>query len=563
MIRSTIPPPDNTIFNFQGGYAGPVTLSEDGKRMAFTASSPEGRTPLYVRELSASVARALPDTDEAAYPFWSPDGNWLGFFADGRLKKTSASGTGAPPQNLADILEPRGGTWNQAGDILFVPSVRDPVFRLPAKGGKPVAVTRLDESRGERSHRWPHFLPDGRHFLYLIRTAKPENNGIYLGDLESGAKKLVVGADSSASFAPPGYVLFQRGRNLLALPFDAKRLQVTGEPITVAEEVQSWGASGHAVFSNSSNGVLAFAPAAGDPISQIVWLDREGKSLQAVTAPGDYYGPRLSRDGSMLAVTTIDPQTGSSPDIWVYEVSRGVGRRLTGGGSLADFSPVWSSDGREIAFNSNRKGPWDIFLRPLDGEAETLLLESRASKNLTDWSADGRFLMYRIAEHGSRGDLWFLPLEGSRKPVPFLRSEFEETQARFSPDGKWVAYNSNESGRGEIYVVSFPDGRGKRRISTAGGSQPSWRGDGRELYYLAADAKLMAVTAGAEAGSFGEPKPLFATRLKRGRGIAADVLFKYEPSADGRRFLMNVDVAGDASAPLHLVVNWTAALARK
>ncbi|MGH9367295.1 MAG: TolB family protein, partial [Thermoanaerobaculia bacterium] len=560
-IRAFIPAPEGTVFDFRGGSAGPATLSPDGSQLAFTASNRQGETFLWVRRLDTSSATRLAGTEGASYPFWSPDSRFLGFFAEGKLKTIEASGSGGLPQALADILEGRGGTWNREGVILFSPSSNDRLYRVSATGGKAVAVTTLDESAQER-HRWPLFLPDGRHFLYLARFSQPEKNAIYAGSLDSRQKGLILRADSSVAYAPPGYLLFRRERKLLAAPFDAKRLAITGEPLTVAEEIEHFAPTGSGVFSASETGVLAYAEQDPGGLAQLQWFDRRGKQVGSVSGPGEYQNPRLSADGKRLAVTVIGRHGAAIPDIWLYDLPRAIATRFTFAETLADFNANWSPNGGQIVFNSNRKGPWDLYQKAVGGGESVALLESKKNKFPSDWSSDGRFILYREFDPKRRGDLWVLPLFGDRKPIPLLTTEFDEGHGQFSPDGQSIAYTSNESAHNEVYVMSFPGGKDRHQISAAGGSQPRWRQDGGELFYIAADKNLMAVEVQGSGAAFtaGEPRPLFETHLRRSGSLALDLAFNYDVAADGQRFLMNVDLTGATSPPIALVVNWTAGL---
>ncbi len=554
-IRSFVLPPEKSTFVFSGVYAGPVVISPDGHRLAYLARSSDGRSALWVRPLDAISAQPLAGTEEASDPFWSPDSRFIGFFAGGKLKKIDASG--GPPQTLCDASSGRGGSWNRDGVIIFSPAVSDPIYRVSAAGGLAVPVTKLVISRNENSHRWPYFLPDGKHFLFFMRCGSVEDNGTYVGSLEGEEHKLVLRGDSNAIYAPPGYLLFVRDKTLMAQPFNARRLQLTGDPVPIAEHVAETAGIHRSVFAASEDGVLVYQAGAGASGWQLIWFDRTGKQLGAVGQQAIYIAPRLSPDGQRIAVAMVDPQSGNF-DIWVDEFSRGVNTRLTFAPSIESV-PVWSPDGSHIAYASNRKGVFHIYQKAANGTGgEETVLETDADEVPVSWSSDGRYLAYvrRAGEGKRRGSVWILPLFGDRKPFPFLQSDFDQTAPQFAPEGKWLAYTSNESGRNEVYVVPFPKGGGKWQVSTSGGSQPSWRRDGKELFYVASDDKLMAVDVKAKGPTLeiSNLRQLFQTRMVSMRVLANS----YDVSADGKRFLIVAESEQRSSEPITLVVNWNA-----
>ncbi len=555
-IRSFILPPGKSAFLFAGVNTGPAVMSPDGSRLAFVVRGPEGKNVLWARLLSALSAQALAGTEDATFPFWSADSRFIGFFADGKLKKIDVSG--GPPQTLCDAPVGRGGSWNREGTIVFTPQVSQPIYRISAAGGVPTPVTKLDASRHENTHRWPYFLPDGRHFLYFARSGSVEWNGIYLGSLEGGEQKLVLRGDSNAIYAPPGYLLFVRDRTLMAQPFDARRLQLTGEPVPLAEQVEVSVATQRAIFSASENGVLLYqrrTTVGGG--WELRWFDRTGKQGLPLGALGVYLQPRLSPDNQKLAVSMLDLRA-TNYDVWVYDLSRGVPSRLTFAPSL-ESNPVWSPDGTRIVFGSDRQGAMHIYQKAANGTGgEETVLEADANETPMSWSRDGRYLAYeRQDTHGKKNtEIWVLPLFGDRKPFPVVQSEFESVFPQFSSDGKWLAYASNESNRYEVYVVPFPGGSGKWQVSTSGGSQPRWRRDGKEMFYLAADNKVMAVDVGAK----GATLELNNLRLLFQAHPASAPRWLYDVSADGKRFLVNSATEQGSAEPLTLVVNWTADL---
>jgi len=397
--------------------------------------------------------------------------------------------------------------------------------------------------------------------LYLARSAKRDNTGIYVGTLDSKEQKLLVNADSSAVYAPPGFLLFVRERTLMAQPFDADRLQLTGEPFSIGEQVGYNAVNGRAFFSVSQTGVLAFL--SGDiPGTQLAWVDRGGKQLASVGTTAADNGLRLSPDGKRLAVSRLDPQAGSA-DIWLIDLARNTPSRFTFD-PANESAPVWSPDGSRIVFASNRDGVANMYQRLSNGTGnDEALLKSTDPTGPHDWSPDGRFILFGVLSPKTNVDLWLLPLFGDQKPAPFIQTEFTETQGRFSPDGRWVAYASNESGPYQVYVQSFPTSGGKWQVSTGGGAQPQWRRDGKELFYLAPDRKLMAVEVNGAGPTFvpGVPKPLFEAHFSTLFPGAPGATY-YAVTGDGQRFLVNT-LAGDSTpVPFTIVLNWTAGLKR-
>jgi eukaryotic-like serine/threonine-protein kinase len=573
-FRSSILAPESTRFDFR---TSPIAVSPDGQQIAFVAqpqegarqlspfdalaARPQGSRQLWLRAFDALEARPLAGTEGASRPFWSPDSRFLGFFASGKLKKIAVAG--GSPQTLCDAPSGRGGTWSRDGVILFVPTTGDRVHRVAASGGAASPVTRIDESRGEFGHTWPFFLPDGRHFLYvsyLAKAARPEDaSSIFLASLDSNERKLLFHARSNVAYVPllagasQGHLLFWQSGALLARPFDAKRLRFTGEAFPVAEQVRFVGASGTAMFSASETGVLAYQSSPQGELSQLSWFDRSGKRLESVGPAADYFHPRLSHDGRRIAVALIDPQTAYS-DIWIHDLERRVSTRLTFGPGVNIF-PIWSPDDEWVVFASNRKGFHDLYRKKASGTGQDELLFSSVtgSKFTTDWSgATGLIAFFTSLP---KADIWTLSVT-ERKPTPFLATPFQEGSPQFSPDGRWMAYGSTESGTVEIFVQAFPASGGKWQISTGGGSYPRWRRDGKELYYIAPDNTVMAVEIATGSGfAAGTPKPLFRASIK-----SFDIGFQYDVSPDGSRFLINTLAEDAQTSSITVVQNWTAEL---
>jgi serine/threonine protein kinase len=533
-----------------------MAVSPNGRLVSFVATS-EGQTFLWLRSLDSLSAQALPGTEGASGaspPFWSPDSRFIGFFAGGKLKKIEASG--APPQTLCNAaVESRGGTWNRDGVIVFALDPFGPLHRVSAAGGEPIPVTALDQSRLETSHRWPYFLPDGRHFLYFVRSSQAESGGIFVGSLAGKDTKRLLPTTLNAAYAPPGFLLFLRNETLLAQRFDADQLQLTGEPFPVAERVAFNPALGRGAFSVSENGVLAYRSGSGQ-INQPLWFDRGGKQIGSLGAAGLYLTLWLSPDERRVAVDRSDPQTGTN-DIWLFDLLRGIPSRFTTD-PANDSNPLWSPDGSRIVFTSNREGVRNLYQKIASGGGnEEVLLKSSQENVPDDWSSDGQLIVYQTLNPKTKWDLWVLQMSGDRQSFPFLQTEFNEREAQFSPDGKWIAYTSDESGAPEVYVQTFPASGARWRVSTDGGRQPRWRRDGRELFYITADGKLMAVAV--KLGATFEaavPQTLFGTRVL----TLTNFRNQYAVTADGQRFLINSTIEETNANPISVVVNWTADL---
>ena len=552
-IVSQITPPADEKFVFAGTSPAPPALSPDGQRLAFSAVSLSGRQLLWVRPLNSSTAKPLEGTDGAILPFWSPDSQYLGFFANGKLNRIDASGS--PSIALCDATtSARGGAWGRDGTILFTPTLFSPLFRVPASGGAPEPVTKLNESVIGRSHRWPQFLPDGNHFLFFAQAAGSEIGNIYAASLGGGEFKLLFRNVSAAVYTSPGYLLFVRQGTLMAQRFEASKLLLIGDAVPLAEHVAVNDGINRAIFAVSENGILTYQ--AGEDrvgIDRLLWFDRSGKQSGQVETSDFYFDPSISYDGRKLAVSSASP--GSS--IWVLDLTRGTTTRLTFS-SGNDWTPTWAPDGTSIVFASNQNGEYHIYKHASDGTGTTIpLVVDDASDTKPTFSADGRYLLFGrfAAQIDSQEEIWALPLSGDRKPFPVIQNRFAVADPALSPNGKWLAHTSNESGRLEIYVVPFLQGAGKWQISTTGGSSPHWRHDGRELFYLSADNKIMSAEIGQQSSlQIGKVQALFQANPISVRGTVYDV------SGDGHRFIVATPGAQQDAQPLTLVSNWPALL---
>jgi eukaryotic-like serine/threonine-protein kinase len=539
-------------------FTGPVTVSHDGRTLAFVATTSAGKDGVWVRPLDASEARALAGTEGASSPFWSADDRSIGFFAGGKLKTIEA--VGGPVVTICDAPNPRGGTWNQNGVILFATNWSG-IYRVPSSGGTPAEVTKPDASHGETSHRWPYFLPDGQHFLYLAANFAGGNTevaSVRVAALDSSDNKVLFHARSNAAFMP-GYVLYIRDRMLMAQAFDEKKLQLKGQAFPVAGQVQYDQLLWRGAFSCSPSGILVYQGANNGSDSRLIMFDRTGKEIKTVGTPGDLTNHRISPDGQRLAVAVLDSSV-ANYKLWVYDLFREKETRLTFG-SNRDSYPIWAPDGKSLVFASIKNGPYDLFEKRSDTTgSEEPLLQSVAAKSPTDWSPDGRFIAFNSTTPGnSKTAVWILPRFGERKPYIFLQGDFNIGEGHFSPDGHWLAYSSDETGRSEIYVTPFPGGGSKWQVSAAGGSGPRWRRDGKELFYMAADSTLIAAEVDTSGSVFqvGALRPLFHLVLRTGvTRLDLSGVVAYDAAPDGKWFVVNSPPPGNPP-PITLITNWT------
>ncbi len=534
-----------------------VALSPDGTHLVYAASRDNSQRQLYLRAMDQLQAEPIAGTEGAVNPFFSPDGQWVGFFANGKLKKISISG--GAPLTLCDVPNSRGASWGANDTIIFTPSSGTAgLLEVPAAGGTPQVVTTLDAEKGEDRHRWPQFLPEGKAVLFNVwagdRTV--DDALIVVQQLETGERRVLVEGGNHPHYVPTGHLVYARAGTLMAVPFDLARLEVTGPPVAVVEGItQSIGVT-TAQFSFSRLGALVYVP--GDVSgteSTLVWVNRQGAVESLGAPPRAYAQPRLSPDGRRLAVHITEARQ----NVWVYDIPRGTLTRLTFEGS--NNWAIWTPDGKRLTFSATRPGaPFNVFWKPADGSgAAEQLTTTEHGHFATSWSPDGQVLAFTENHPTTARDIWLLPLEGERQPRPFLRTPFSEAQAKFSPDGRWLAYVSNESGRWEVYVQPFPGPGEKLQISTEGGTAPVWARNGRELFYRNGD-KMLAVDVTTQPGfGAGTPTLLFAGPYQRPSSSNTN----YDVAADGQSFLMIKASEQEAeSSQINVVLNWFEELKR-
>jgi serine/threonine protein kinase len=557
-IQALIASPKGTNFHSFGQWSGPVVVSPDGRMLAFVSATPEGKTMLYVRRLESGEPLLFPGTEGAYYPFWSYDSKWICFFSTltGKLKKVDIAGN--PPVTICEASNARGGSWGSKDMIIFSLGPVSPLSVVSASGGIPVFLTNIDTTRNESSHRWPQFLPDGKHFLYFSRTssfgAQAEGDAVMVGSLDGGPGKLIVNSSSNASYAS-GYLLFMRGSSVLAQRFDPGDYSLSGDAVTVAEGVINDPGFSLGVFSVSQNGILAYQTGVGLAGARMVVVDRQGKALNYVDDIIEHFSMRISPDEHRIAMDIFEPRS-RTQNLWMYDLVRGGRTRFTSGLS-PDIDPLWSPDGKRIAYTAagaHRK--FGIRVRPATGGGnDEVLMETNNILRTTDWSPDGSALCITQYSGQSQGDLWIISMNGEKKQRMFLQTAYNEEDGRFSPDGRWIAYASNETGQTEIYVRPYPGPGSPIKVSTAGGTAPCWRRDGRELFYVSNDNKMMSIDIRSAASSLesGIVRELFPR---------TPIMEAYDVFPDGKRFLINRIIEPSVTEPVTIVVNWMQKLKR-
>jgi Tol biopolymer transport system component len=555
-FRATLePPPETALIPFDElGLA----LSPDGRQLAFVAIASDGGKKIWIRDLSDMTARALPETAGAWYPFWSPDGRHIGFFSDGKLKRIDLRG--GSPQVIADAPSGRGGSWGKDDVILFSPNINSGIHRVAATGGTPTPVTHFDAEK-DTSHRWPQFLPDGKHFLFLLRariSGKPEVGRLALASIDSPESTTLIEDATNAAYVEPGYIVYGRSNNLYAWRFDAARRRLVGQPSPVVKEkVSFFEPKNQSVFTASDSGVIVYLPEA-IPRTTLQWVDPGGRNLGSLGPPGFYTGPRIAPDGTKVAYALADSSQGLA-DLWVRDLQYDRTLRVTQKSGIF-FTPVWSSDSSRLMFACQLKGVPDLCVRSLkEGGDAQLVYESAHWKTPGSWTPDGS-LLFSEQDPQTNDDVKSVTTTGKGEPRVLLQTPFDESFPQASPDGRWYAYLSNESGRSEVCLRSTSGPFEQWQVSTEGGSQARWRGDGGELYYLAPDGYVMAVAIATQpVFRPGPPRRLFRLPEKalRDTPVFEDVM------PDGKRFLLNVPVAARSSVGFHVILNWPALLDRQ
>jgi len=545
-MRFTIEAPSHTTINSQ---AGNVAISPDGKLVTFGVIDSSGNLRLWIRPIDALEAQMLPGTDNALLPFWSPDSRFIAFFADGKLKKIPAAGGAV--EALCDAGDGRGGTWGKDGTILFAPIAAGPIARVSDTGGDPLIVARPDSTKGETSLRFPSFLPDGKHYLFLSLPPKRGQFSVFVSELGSSSRTLLTTSGGIPVYSAP-YLIVSRGDRLMAQRFDPGSRKLSGAPAPFASAPQLVGSAGTAGISASENGIL-IRSSAGLQDTQLQWLDANGHPGAVIPLPPAKYGSlAISPDGQRAVVERYSDA--NSMDLWMVDLSRALPSRFTHLASAHIFNETWSPDGSRIAFNSDADGPYDIYEMDANGEGEEHVLYHSSSpfKNITQWTADGRYLLFDQPDPSTGWDVWAVPTSGEAKPFPVVRGRYNEQSGHMSPDGKWVAFVSDESGRPEVYVTSFPTPGPRYQVSTGGAFFANWAPDGKSLYFVSSDGityvSQLQMTPSFRAST---PRILFKTRSDVvGVGVTKNL----------DRYIQVVPVGQASPAAVTVEVNWAAAL---
>jgi len=561
VVKFPVAPPENT------SYRMPV-ISPDGRFVVVQSEGPEGKPMLWLRALDAMKPDVIPGTEGGFAPFWSPDSQYLAFFSDGSLKKVRLSDgqvrrSDGRIEKICDAEPlPGGGTWNRNGTILFSPGQGTTLYQVSANGGKPQPVQKLNPAKYEHAHLWPQFLPDGNHFVFFVLSDSPAATGVYTGSLDSPNYTMVFQSETNAVYSSPaatdsgkhGFLLYIRNRSLMGVGFNASKLQLAGEPITLGEDVGAVQSLSLAPISISQNAVLVYQ-SVSPATRRLTWMDRGGKPLTAVSEGGSWGPPRISPDGHRAIAAKLGKDQ-KNADLWLVDQDGNVAQFTSGAAHKG--SPIWSPDGSRIAYFSNSEGNYDIVVSPANAGAKVEpLLKSAQAKYPTDWSHDGKFVLFGVLSEGTRSDVWAMSM-ADRHAGPILDTVYSEGYAALSPDGKWLAFQSDETGRNQVYVQPF-DGiaRGTKRrydVSTeAGGGLPRWRADGNELFYMTNSGLMMSVNVHAEGDEFRSdaPQPLFQTRT------IPDTWNLFDVAPDGQRFLMNLPLEWPNASPITVMTNWT------
>ncbi len=553
-IVTQLLPPDGETFALTGNYAGPPQLSPDGRYLAFVSSNKEGLRRLWVRPLADPKLQLIANSDGATEPFWSPDSRSVGYFASGKMYRVDIAG--GSPRPITESTNGRGAAWSPNGTILYGPNPSLGLWTVADSGGVGQKFGKLDPAVHSPNRRWPQILPDGTHFICFARSdVSASESGVFAGSLAGGPLKLVIHSDSSAIYAPPGYLLFVQGGVLVAQKFDTRALAVTGEPLPLAQHAEVNAIIYRGIVTASENGLLVFGTGSGAQGTYTMnWMDRTGKILGTIGDPAEYSDPRISHDGSKLAVS-IDTGEGGN-NIWVIDLVHGARNRVTFGNGI-NGGAAWSPDDKSLTFSSGRNGTYQLYQQPADGSGEAQRLTDGTMPEISgSWSRDGKTLAYTVPS-GAQGksQIWLLPAGG--KPAAFIQGNFDVLNPVISPDSKWLAFSSNETGHDEIYVVPLAGGPGKWQVSSGGGIEPRWSAKGDEISYMSSAGDLMLASLKPTANSIAVGN---VTKLFHVGETSALNIFRYDVAPDGNRFLVMSIGAPAQAEPLTIVTNWPALL---
>jgi eukaryotic-like serine/threonine-protein kinase len=557
LLISSLLLPDSVYIHSYGQAAGPPVISADGRNIAFVGVTSNGFTQIYVRSLKENIAHPLDGTRNAQYPFWSPDGKYVGFFAGAKIKKIEAGG--GSPVTVCAAVNPRGATWSSSGVILFAPEFQSPIYRVSSEGGIPVPVTKFDTTRNESSHRWPFALPDGKHFLYFSRVSstagQAEGHAVYGATLDGKENVLILRTSSNAIYAS-GYLLFVRGSTLMAQQFDESSLRLKGDPTPVAEEVMDDPSFNLSVFSASETGILIYQSGHVGSGAKLLMIDRNGKSISTLGEKIEHFRPRYSPDGQHILAGIFDPKL-LRLNVWKYDLRTGGRDRITSG--TGEYFPIWSPDGSRMIFSSQRGGPWNMYQTSLEKKgAEESLRPSPNQDWALDWSHDGSSVLFSSTEPSkTRADLWILQMNDHHDQYPLVNTDFDESDGCFSPDGKWIAYVSDESGEYEIYIRSAKrNDTQKWKVSAGGGAAPRWAGSSSDLCYVSSENKMMLVTLQYKAN-------IIEVASRHSLFTVPAFLESYDVSPNGKTLVINRFLDTQKSIPLTMMVHWDEELKRK